>query len=78
MAVEGTVLCKELELYECIQCGKCTGGCPVAIRSSLNPRRLIYEALLGERFNPVEKDRNMGVYNLRHLCRALSQGSSAL
>ena len=55
MAVEGAILCKELELYECIQCGKCTGGCPVSIRSSLNPRRLIYEALLGERFNPIEK-----------------------
>lgn len=55
MAIEGAVLCKELELYECIQCGKCTGGCPVSIRSSLNPRRLIYEALLGERFNPIEK-----------------------
>ena len=55
MAVEGTALCKELELYECIQCGKCTGGCPVSIRSHLNPRRLIYEALLGEIFNPVER-----------------------
>ena len=55
MAVEGTALCKELELYECIQCGKCTGGCPVSVRSPLNPRRLIYEALLGERFNPVER-----------------------
>lgn len=55
MAVEGAVLCKELELYECIQCGKCTGGCPVSIRSILNPRKLVYEALLGERFNPMER-----------------------
>ena len=55
MAVEGSILCKELHLYECIQCGKCTGGCPVSIRSALNPRRLIYEALLGTRFVPVER-----------------------
>ena len=55
MAVEGAVLSKDLELYNCIQCGKCTGGCPVSIRSSLNPRKLIYEALMGERFNPVER-----------------------
>ena len=55
MAVEGAVLCKDLDLYNCIQCGKCTGGCPVSIRSSLNPRRLIYEALMGERFNPIER-----------------------
>ena len=55
MAIEGAVLCKDLELYSCIQCGKCTGGCPVSIRSPLNPRRIIYEALMGERFNPVER-----------------------
>ena len=55
MAVEGVVLCKDLDLYNCIQCGKCTGGCPVSIRSPLNPRRIIYEALMGERFNPVER-----------------------
>jgi Fe-S oxidoreductase len=55
MAVEGAVLCKELELFECIQCGKCTGGCPVSMRSALNPRKLVYEALLNVRFVPTEK-----------------------
>jgi len=55
MAVEGAVLCEQLNLYDCIQCGKCTGGCPVSIRSALNPRKLIYEALLGTRFVPVER-----------------------
>ncbi|MFH1940762.1 MAG: 4Fe-4S dicluster domain-containing protein, partial [bacterium] len=55
MAVEGAVLCKELTLSECIQCGRCTGGCPVSVRSSLNPRKLVYEALLGTRFVPVER-----------------------
>ncbi len=55
MAIEGAVLCKELNLYECIQCGKCTGGCPVSIRSALNPRKIIYEALLDVRFVPVER-----------------------
>ncbi len=55
MAVEGKKLCEELDLYSCIQCGKCSGGCPVSARSALSPRKLIYEALLGERFNPVER-----------------------
>ena len=55
MAVEGSVLCRDLELYECIQCGKCTGGCPVSIRSNLNPRKLVYEALLGTRFHSTER-----------------------
>ena len=54
MAVEGALLCNELDLYNCIQCGRCTGGCPVSIRSNLNPRKLIYEALLNTRFNPLE------------------------
>ena len=55
MAVDGTALSRELELYECIQCGRCTGGCPVSIRSSLNPRKLIYEALLGSSFVSAER-----------------------
>jgi len=55
MAIQGAVLCKELELYECIQCGKCTGGCPVSIRTDLNPRKIIYEALLDVRFIPAKR-----------------------
>ena len=55
MPVQGAVLCKEQGLYECIQCGRCTGGCPVSARSALNPRKLVYEALLGVRFVPVER-----------------------
>ncbi len=26
----------------CIQCGRCSGGCPVSIKSNLNVRRLVY------------------------------------
>jgi len=31
-----------LELKACIQCGRCSGGCPVSMKSSLNPRKLVY------------------------------------
>ncbi len=31
-----------LELESCIQCGRCSGGCPVSMKSSLNPRKLVY------------------------------------
>jgi len=55
MAVQGAALCKELGLYECIQCGKCTGGCPVSVRTDLNPRKIIYEALLDVRFMPAKR-----------------------
>jgi len=36
----------QLELFGCIQCGKCTGGCPVARKTVLNIRSLIYHMLV--------------------------------
>jgi len=33
-------------LLGCIQCGKCTGGCPVSRRSALNIRKIIYRSLV--------------------------------
>jgi Fe-S oxidoreductase len=36
----------QFELYGCYQCGKCTGGCPVSLKSRLNIRRLMIEAIL--------------------------------
>lgn len=33
-------------LFACIQCGKCTGGCPMAVKTTLNPRNLIYRLLV--------------------------------
>jgi Fe-S oxidoreductase len=36
----------QLALEACIQCGKCTGGCPVARKTMLNVRRLVYQALI--------------------------------
>lgn len=37
---------QEHGLFACIQCGKCTGGCPMTIKTRLNPRSLIYALLL--------------------------------
>lgn len=33
-------------LYACIQCGKCTGGCPMVTKTNLNPRSLIYRLIV--------------------------------
>ncbi|HIQ00536.1 MAG TPA: 4Fe-4S dicluster domain-containing protein, partial [Anaerolineales bacterium] len=41
-----------LDLFGCIQCGKCTGGCPVSITTALNVRFLVYEALVDVLPNP--------------------------
>jgi Fe-S oxidoreductase len=38
---------EKYELCACLQCGKCTGGCPIALRASFNIRSLMREVLLG-------------------------------
>ena len=52
LMIESRQFSKEHGLYACIQCGKCTGGCPMAIKTRLNPRTLIYRLLIaGNGFN---------------------------
>ena len=46
LTIESRQFAREHGLYACIQCGKCTGGCPMAIKTSLNPRDLIYRLLV--------------------------------
>ena len=37
---------EKYELYRCFQCGKCSAGCPISLKSPLNIRRLIRQVLL--------------------------------
>jgi Fe-S oxidoreductase len=37
---------EKYELLGCIQCGRCTAGCPVSMRTHLNVRRIVYDGLL--------------------------------
>ena len=46
-------LAERYELFACIQCGKCSGGCPVSLTSVLNIRRLIRELIVREDLKPV-------------------------
>jgi len=46
MQVDIGQLPSELDILGCIQCGKCTGGCPVSMKTALNVRFLIYETLV--------------------------------
>ena len=41
-------LIEKYELAKCFQCGKCSAGCPVSLKSILNIRRLMREVLLSE------------------------------
>lgn len=45
-------------LLGCIQCGKCTGGCPVSRRSALNIRKLIYRSLVKIK----ERSKDLGIW----------------
>ena len=52
LQIESRQFSKEHGLFACIQCGKCTGGCPMALKTKLNPRMLIYRMLVaGDGFN---------------------------
>jgi Fe-S oxidoreductase len=46
MVVKTSQMVEQLELLGCIQCGKCTGGCPVARKTTLNIRDMIYHTLV--------------------------------
>jgi len=43
MGIEGFEAIKKLDFRKCMQCGECTGSCPVSTKSKLNPRRLMLE-----------------------------------
>lgn len=38
---------EKYELLGCIQCGRCTAGCPVSLRTFLNVRRVVYDGMVG-------------------------------
>ena len=46
LKIESRQFSRDYGLYACIQCGKCTGGCPMAMKTHLNPRSLIYRILV--------------------------------
>ncbi len=44
------------ELLGCIQCGRCTAGCPVSLRTALSPRKIIYQNLREQKKLPKSQD----------------------
>jgi Fe-S oxidoreductase len=46
---------QKFDLYGCFQCGKCTGGCPVSLKSKLNIRRLMIEGILGKNLDRLSE-----------------------
>ncbi len=56
MRMRRSEFAQKYALFECVQCGKCTGGCPISIKSRLNIRRLIYEALTHESLEILRRE----------------------
>ena len=56
MQVDTLELSQKFNLYGCIQCGKCAGGCPVSMKTALDVRFLIYEALVGVLPDPAHME----------------------
>jgi Fe-S oxidoreductase len=46
MKIDPKTFVHEYALSLCIQCGTCTGGCPIKFRSPLNMRRLVRQTIL--------------------------------
>jgi Fe-S oxidoreductase len=58
LQIESRPFARQYELFACVQCGKCTAGCPMAIKTKLNPRSLIMRLLAaGDGFDlePIEE-----------------------
>ena len=45
MSDEELTFVEKYDLLGCIQCGRCTGGCPVSLRTPLNIRRFVYDTV---------------------------------
>lgn len=41
LQIESRPFAREHSLFACVQCGKCTAGCPMTLKTALNPRLLI-------------------------------------
>jgi Fe-S oxidoreductase len=48
MQINAQQFVRDNALFACIQCGKCTGGCPVGYKTALNIREVIYRLLLSK------------------------------
>ena len=48
-----TIFAEKYDLFKCFQCGKCSAGCPVLLKSPLNIRRIMREALLRDSVDSI-------------------------
>ncbi|MBU1672045.1 MAG: (Fe-S)-binding protein [Actinobacteria bacterium] len=53
--IEHNAFVQKYDLLGCIQCGRCTGGCPVTVRTPLNVRRFVYDTVDDDRLEELSE-----------------------
>lgn len=61
-------LAEKYELLGCIQCGRCSAGCPVSLESCLNIRRLVREVAVRRGLEPICECRELWDCTTCSLC----------
>ena len=59
---------EKFDLLGCIQCGRCTGGCPVTVRTNLNVRRFVYDAYTAEKLEELARQAEVWDCTACHTC----------
>lgn len=55
MSTESQTFTEKYDLLGCIQCGRCTGGCPVTVRADLNVRRFVNDAYFEDKLDELAR-----------------------
>lgn len=55
MSIEHGTFVQKYDLLGCIQCGRCTGGCPVTVRTDLNVRQFVYDTVDDDRLEELSE-----------------------
>lgn len=55
MSTEMQTFTEKYDLLGCIQCGRCTGGCPVTVRADLNVRQFVNDAYDEEKLDELAR-----------------------
>ena len=67
LQIDSRQFVQEHGLFACIQCGKCTGGCPMAMKTKLNPRMIIYRLLVAGKPAPLRLSQGLAAFQIDRL-----------
>ena len=59
---------EKYDLLGCIQCGRCTGGCPVTVRANLNVRQFVNDAYDEEKLDELARQADIWDCTACHTC----------